>query len=271
MQKKGSDNWKSGNILFSDYYTYENALKNLQNSTPEARLTKLNSLFGEGMISADLAKEIANSDGYPETIMKLLAKDSNIPEYQLQTLSEVVSTKVFTSQNAARIKAQYEILKGNYDLAGNLMNKGEFGTVFDTTAALFRSSETFSQKAKRFVYYNAIEEAINSGLSKDSALTQVRLMYGYAMDQVGTEAAKISANKVFMSNSNFFGVNSEALEHFDPAKLQSSNLSAHMTQYYNPETGKFLISLASDISKQNKNASLNALKDILDNGRDGKE
>ena len=39
----------------------------------------------------------------------------------------------------------------------------------------------------------------------------------------------------------------------------------------NPETGKFLISLASDISKQNKNASLNALKDILDNGRDGKE
>ena len=39
----------------------------------------------------------------------------------------------------------------------------------------------------------------------------------------------------------------------------------------NPETGKFLISLASDKLKQNRNASLNALRDILDNGREGKE
>ena len=107
----------------------------------KTRLNKLNEIFGTGKISDDLAKKIVTSDGYPETIMRLLATDQNIPQYQLKQLSEIVSSKVFTANNAARVKAQYEVLRGNYDRAASLVSGS--GSLFDSTANLLRASETF--------------------------------------------------------------------------------------------------------------------------------
>ena len=228
-QASGVDNWKSSAVLFDDYYTYERALQNVQNSTPQTRLNKLNEIFGTGKISDDLAKKIVNSDGYPETVMKLLATDKNIPQYQLKQLSEIVSSKVFTADNAARVKAQYEVLRGNYDRAANLVS--DSSSVFDSTAKLLRSSETFSQKAKRYVYYNSIDSAINFGSTKVDAVKNAKSMYAYAMDMVGTKSAKASAEQLFKSQSNFFGYKNNFLGQFDSTTLQHSSLSPYMKQY----------------------------------------
>ena len=226
QQARGTDTWKSGAVLFDDFYTVDKAMKNMQNATVETKVKKINDFFGNGRLSDDMVKKLATSDGYPETITKILLGDSNIPEYQVKVLSESIATKVFTAENAARIKAQYEVLNGNYSSAKRLVSNS--GADFEATAALLRSSETFSQRAKRFAYYNAIDSAINMGSTKADAMRQAKLMYGYAMDQVGTKTAKESAANLFSSKSDYFGYVDNMLTQFNSSTVPNSPVSQYL-------------------------------------------
>ncbi len=236
LQNAGKDSWKSGSVIMDDLYTTGDALKRVQSSTSQSRYKQLQSMNRSGVLSDTTMRQIVTSDGYPETIVRILKKDANISITQAVSIAETISSSVFLPQNSARIKAQYEIYKGNYDSAGTLLS--QTGSSFDTTAAMFRASETFSQRAKRFVYYNAIDSAINMGSSTADAIKQTKLMYGYAMDQVGTASAKTSADKLFKSNSNYFGYDGSFISSFDSYTGSRTVDSTYMKKNYVTEDGR---------------------------------
>ena len=229
LQRTGRDTWKSGSVIFDDLYTYDRALKNAQSLTFDTKVKRLNDVFGE-KLSDDLTRKIANSDGFPGTISKLLATDANIPEYQRKALSEVVASKVFRETNAARVKAQYEIIKGNYDNARNLVASTNSNS-FEINAELFKASEVFSQRAKRHVYYSLVDSAVDMGISKNDALKQVKLIYSYAMDQIGTPAAKASAENLFKSNTEIFGFKPVVFENFGSTRLPKNDVTPNMRRF----------------------------------------
>lgn len=229
LQRTGRDTWTSGSVIFDDLYTYDKALKNAQSLTFDTKVKRLNDMFG-GKLSDDLTRKIANSDGFPSTISKLLATDANIPEYQRKALSEVVASKVFRETNAARVKSQYEIIKGNYDNARNLVASSNSSN-FEINAELFKASEVFSQRAKRHFYYNLVDSAVDMGTSKNEALKQVKLIYSYAMDQIGTPAAKASAENLFKSNTEMFGFKPVVFENFGSTRLSKIDVTPNMTRF----------------------------------------
>ena len=237
LQTSNRDTWKSGAVIMDDMFTYDSAMRKLKTTSVDTKYRKLISLDSEGLLSNNLVKEIVSSDGYPETIMRMLKNEGNFSTNQAKEIAEVISAKIFLPENAARIKAQYEIVKGNYNTAANLVASSG-GSGFDTTASLFRASETFSQKAKRFVYYNAVEDAINMGATKSDALRQVKLMYGYAMDQVGTNSAKASAANLFKSNASLFGYDETFLKSFEANSNLYSGVSDYIRQKYVTPDGR---------------------------------
>lgn len=233
LRSTGRDTWKSGAQIFDEVYTYEKAMKNVQASSYSTRLKQLQSMNSLGTLSDSMVREICSSDGYPETIMRILSKDSQLSTAAKVKITEGISSRVFKAENSSRIKAQYEIVKGNFTNASNLVSSSSSsGSFFDTSAALLRSGETFSQKAKRFVYYNLVDEAIEGGASKEAAMQQAKLMYSYAMDQVGTKTAKESAANLFKSNASFFGYKDGMLTQFQDTSLSHSATSPFMIQQY---------------------------------------
>ena len=218
-QQSNTDSWKSGKVIWEDIFTYEEALKRKGASTYSTRVAELKKIDRNGILSADLVREIASSDGYPETVLAILKKNTAYPNDRLLRMTETLCSNVFKAENAARIKGQYEIFKGNYGLAGNLIAGTNYKTAFETNTALMRAGETFSQKAKRYVYYNAIDDAIDAGLSKEAAMQQAKFMYSAAMDQVGSSSAKASAEKLFKSRVEIFGYSDGLFSQFSGTKL----------------------------------------------------
>lgn len=235
LQARKTDTWKSGEEIFSDILTYDEVMRRKQSSSYATRLAELRAINKSNILSDDLVRRIARSDGYPETIIKLLRKEGKYSDAQILKISEGIAAKVFKNENMARVKAQYEILKGNYDLAGSLVRSDDtrYDTMFDTVSSLFRASETFSQKAKRFVFYNTVENSISSGLGRDAALQQVKLMYADAMNKVGTKSAQLSADKLFKSNSNYFGYSDNMLSQFRGTTLPDFISTPAISKYMN--------------------------------------
>lgn len=233
LQLSGTDTWKNGVEIFDDILTYDEVMKRKRNSSSISKFAELRSMDKNKVLSDNLVRKIANSDGYPETIKALLKKEGIYSDANIANITEGIAAKVFKSENMARVKAQYEILKGNYELASNLVRSNNTGqeTFFDSVSSLFRSSETYSQRAKRFVFYNSVENLISSGVSRDAALQQVKLMYADAMNKVGTGSAKLSANRLFKSNSSFFGYTDNMLSKFNGTILPDSRVTPALSKY----------------------------------------
>ena len=181
--------------------------------------------------------------------MKILKEQTSLPLDRRILITEGVASRVFKFENAARLKAQGEILDCNYASATKLVsNIGD--SLFDQTIELFKSSETFSQKAKRFVYYNAIDTAISSGLSKNAAIQQVKLMYGSAMDSLGSKTSKASAEQLFKSNLDFFGCSNDIFSQFKDTSLSHGRPSSYIKNKYIGNDGVFhRTKLASDFDR----------------------
>lgn len=230
LQANNNDNWRNSRVIFDDIFSVNEALSRKNASTYSSKLAELRKMNSKGTLSDNLMRKIVASDGYPESIISILKKDTDLSSERILKIAEGISAKVFKAENAARIKAQYEVCNGSFDSARRLVADSS-ASYHDATVALMRSGETFSQKAKRFAYYSVVDDSIGMGLDKESAKLQAKLMYCHAMDQVGSKSAKDSAANLFKGKSNVFGFSDDMLDAFEHTTLPDSGYSAFMSQY----------------------------------------
>ncbi len=233
MRKNGADDWNSSNEILKNIDT-DRLVQAASSESTEVLLGRVKNYFG-GQLSEGTALKLANCDGYPNTIKKILMEDGTVPKELIDTLSNGTAAKVFARKNMARLKATTEV--GFFNMKDALKLTTTEGASFKGYSDLLRATNLFSDGATRTAYYSIIDSLVDSGYSLKDATVQAKLMNGAAITSLGRTAPTIKVNDIFSTKDMLYNWDDSVFSSFDNSPTHHVLASDYMMKHYQAANG----------------------------------
>ena len=224
LRSSGVDDWKSTEEIIKTIDT-DNLIKNVSNTNADELLRRIKNNYGS-QIPSDVAIKIANCDGYPSTIQKILVEsDLNLDSNTIRNMSLDTSSNIFYERNLARVKAVDELSNLNMNKALQLTSGA--GATYEGYRDLLQSSTYISEEGGRRAYYSIIDNLVDQGYTQQEAVKHAKIINGNALNNLGMDSSFID----YSSSSPMYRWNSQ-LDNFDNSPLYSTPKTNYIKKKY---------------------------------------